>query len=235
MAKLVLSCNGAIVHQRFLEQGRVAIGRERDNELPIDDPAVAPRHAAIACIGNDHILEDLQSEAGTFVNGTRISRHILQHGDVAQFGAFYLRYLNPKASSEADLERTMMIRGVEGVVHGEPATERAASRTPSRRANVRLPRGHVRITAGTRAGEAIELDRVIATFGTPGDQVAVITRRPHGFFVTHVEGRRHARVNGRAIGLEARALKDRDVIEVGDATLEVVLGSRHDPYRPSDR
>src|SRR5512136_2145726 len=105
MAKLVLSANGAIVHQRFLGQDRVRIGREPDSELPIDDPGVSPRHAIIVSIGNDHILEDLQSEAGTFVNGTRISRHILQHGDVAQFGAFYLRYLNPKASADADLER----------------------------------------------------------------------------------------------------------------------------------
>lgn len=230
MAKLILSSNGAIVHQRFLEDDRVTIGREPDNELPIDDPAVAPRHAAIVSVGNDHILEDLKSEAGTFVNGTRISRHILQHCDVVQFGAFHLRYLNPKASTDADLERTMLIRGVEGLVESKERSGvgAAPSRTPSRRASVRLPHGRVRMIAGPRAGEAFELDRVIATFGTPGDQVAVITRRPHGFFVTHVEGRRHARVNGRPIGLDAHALRHGDVIEVGDAKLELLLDTRRD-------
>jgi FHA domain-containing protein len=229
MAKLVLSSNGAIVHQRFLENGRVTIGRGPDNELPIDDPAVAPRHATIVSIGNDHILEDLQSEAGTFVNGTRISRHILQHGDVAQFGAFYLRYMNPK-TADADLERTMLIRGVEGLVGSVQRSESAAAavHTPSRRASVRLPSGRVRMIAGPHAGEMLELDRVIATFGTAGNQVAVITRRPHGFFVTHVEGRRHARVNGRPIGLHARALRHGDVIEVGDAKLELRLDEQKD-------
>jgi predicted component of type VI protein secretion system len=230
MAKLVLSSNGAIVHQRFLENDRVTIGREPDNGLPIDDPGVAPRHASIVSIGNDHILEDLQSDAGTFVNGTRISRHILQHGDVARFGAFYLRYLNPKATTDADLERTMLIRGVEGLVEGRRGSVAAAepSRTPSRRSSVRLPKGRVRMIAGPRAGETLELDRVIATFGTPGDQVAVITRRPHGFFVTHVEGRRHARINGRRIGLDACALRHGDVIEVGDAKLEIRLDEHRD-------
>jgi uncharacterized Fe-S cluster-containing protein len=77
--------------------------------------------------------------------------------------------------------------------------------------------------AGARAGETIDLDRVIATFGTPGDHLAVITRRPHGFFIAHVEGRRHALVNGRPIGAQPRSLKDRDVIEVGDAKLELLL------------
>jgi pSer/pThr/pTyr-binding forkhead associated (FHA) protein len=226
MPKLVLSRNGTIVHQRFLENGPVTIGREPDNELALDDPAVAPRHAAIVSIGNDHILEDLQSEAGTFVNGTRISRHILQHGDVAQFGAFYLRYLNPKATADADLERTMLIRGVEGLVEaaGRPQAAPEPSRTTSRGA--RFPKGRVRMIDGPRAGEIFELDRVIATFGTPREQVAVITRRPHGFFLTHVEGRRHPRINGRPIGPEARALRHGDVIEIGDTTLEIRLDER---------
>jgi len=226
MAKLVLSANGTVVHQRFIESGRVAIGREADNELTIDDPAVAPRHAVIVAVGNDHILEDLQSGAGTLVNGTRISRHILQHGDVARFGAFHLRYLNPKATAEADLERTMLIRGVDKLL--EPARRSEGppepGRAPSRRASVRFPTAHVAILQGSCSGETLPLDRVIATFGTPGRQVAVITRRPHGVFLTHVEGRRRARLNGRPVGLEPRSLRHGDVIEVGDTKLEVRLG-----------
>jgi hypothetical protein len=120
----------------------------------------------------------------------------------------------------------MLIRGVREL--GERARSGADTvRAPSRRANVRLPEGRVRMIAGARAGETIDLERVIAIFGTPGDHLAVITRRPHGFFLNHVEGRRRARVNGRPIGPEARALKDRDVIEVGDVTLELLLDSPH--------
>ena len=54
--------------------------------MVIDDPAVSLAHAVIVPVGNDHILEDLGSANGTFVNGTRIERHILQHGDVIEFG-----------------------------------------------------------------------------------------------------------------------------------------------------
>jgi pSer/pThr/pTyr-binding forkhead associated (FHA) protein len=223
MAKLVLSLQGSIVQQCFVDKDVVSIGKEAGNALVIDDPRVDARHATVVPVGNDHILEDLQSDSGTLVNGTRISRHILQHGDIVQLGSFYLRYLNPRAATELDLERTMLISGLPGL--GESLeTGRVGPRTRSmRRANVRLPNGRVHATAGHRAGETILLDRVIATFGRPGEQLAVVTRRPQGYFITHVEGRRHARVNGRVIGLEAHSLAHGDRIEVGGEELEFFL------------
>ena len=86
-----------------------------------------------------------------------------------------------------------------------------------------VPKGRVRVIAGPRAGETIALDRVIATFGKPGEELAVITRRPQGYFLTHVEGRRVPRVNARSIGMEARALRHGDVIEIPHVKLELLL------------
>lgn len=223
MAKLVLSAHGAIVQQCFVDRDVVSIGREPGNALVIDDPEVDARHATVIPVGNDHILEDLQSVGGTRVNGSKIARHILQHGDVVQLGSFYLRYLNPRVAAELDLERTMLISGLPGL-RESPETSPAGTRmTSARRSSVRFPSGRVRATAGRHAGETIPLDRVIAIFGQPGEQVAVITRRPQGYFITHVEGRRRARVNGRVVGAEAVALAHADRIEVGGEELEFLL------------
>ena len=226
MAKVVLSSGGSILYQCFLDKERLKVGREAYNEVVIDDPAVSAEHAVIIPIGNDHILEDLQSVNGTFVNGTRVLRHILQHGDVMQFGAFYLRYLNPRASAERDLERTMLIAGLQGraeAARDESGKPPQDARVPARPAGIRFPKGRVRMIAGNRAGDTIALDRVVATFGRPGAQLAVVTRRPHGYFITHVEGRRYARINGQSVGKEARALQHGDVIEVADEKLEFLL------------
>jgi len=228
MAKLVLSSGGSIVHQCFLDQERVNIGREPHNQVVIDDPAVEAEHAVIVPVGNDHILEDLRSVHGTFLNGARVFKHILQHGDVVQFGAFYLRYLNPRVSAERDLERTMLITGLERFAADKPresVPRPGSARIPAAHvAGSRLPKGRVRVMEGSRAGETIELDRVVATFGRPG-QLAVIARRPHGYFITHVDGRRLPRVNRRSIGKDARALHHGDVIEVADQKLEFLLDS----------
>jgi hypothetical protein len=227
MAKLVLSKGGSVLYQCFLDKDRVGVGRDAHNHVVVDDPAVGGEHAEIIPIGNDHILEDLRTASGTFVNGNRVDRHILQHGDVIELGSFYLRYLNPRVSTAIDLERTMLIAGLYGAAgdagneSGPPAAE---ARVPSARpGRVRFPKGRVKILAGTRAGSIVELDRVVATLGKRGSRLAVLTRRPHGYFITHVEGRRYPRVNGRSVGKEARMLQSGDIIEVADEKLKFLM------------
>ncbi len=56
-------------------------------------------------------------------------------------------------------------------------------------------------------------------------QVAVITRRPHGYFITHVEGANFPVVNGTALDAHPRELKDHDVIELAGIKMEFFLKS----------
>jgi len=227
MAKLVLSRSGSVVFQCFLDAGRVGMGRDAANQVVIDEPSVSAEHAAIIAVGKDHILEDLNTVHGTLVNGKAVRRHILQHGDIMQFGLHDLRYLNPRATDEAALDRTILIPGIKArpAESGDGGAPGEEQRLPSARSTrVRFPAGRIRITAGKRAGRTIALDRVVAIVGKPGDAMAVLTRRPQGFFLTHVEGRRFPRVNRQTLGKEAHLLRSGDVIEVADEQLEFVLG-----------
>jgi pSer/pThr/pTyr-binding forkhead associated (FHA) protein len=227
MAKLVLSKGGSVLYQCFLDKDRVSVGRDAHNHVVVDDPAVTGEHAEIVSIGNDHILEDRQTASGTFVNGRRVERHILQHGDVVELGSFYLRYLNPRVASAIDLERTMLIDGLYGTadkVGKESRAPAGVARVPSARpGKIRFPKGRIKILAGKRAGSIVELDRVVATLGKRGDRLAVLTRRPHGYFITHVEGRRYPRVNGQSVGKEARLLQNGDIIEFADEKLQFLM------------
>ena len=101
MTKLVLSSGGTVLHQQFIDQARITIGRGAYNHIVISDAAMSREHAAIVTVGDDRIVEDLDSSNGTFVNGSRISRRILQHRDVIEFGAFNLCYLNTKEIGRA--------------------------------------------------------------------------------------------------------------------------------------
>ncbi|MFO1412905.1 MAG: FHA domain-containing protein [Burkholderiales bacterium] len=214
MAKLVVSRDGAVVDQRFLERERITVGRDPASHLVIDDPAVRGLHAAIVAVGNDYILEDLVGEDGIAVNGTRVQRRILQHGDVVTLGAHHLRFLDAKASSEIDLERTMIIGGLRPeAFEAPPAQDSPAPAAPA--AARRGPVGRVHIMGGA----VRVLDRVIATFGTHTESQVVIIRRPKGYTIAHVAGAARARVNGEALGDAARPLKTGDVIEVAGDVL----------------
>ncbi len=133
MAKLVLSKGGSVLYQCFIEKDRIGVGRDTHNHVVVDDPAVGAEHATIVPVGNDHVLEDLKSPGGTVVNGSRVDRHILQHGDVIELGSFFLRYLNPRLSSTIDLERTMLIAGLKGAAN-DAARDSSSERCRSRRA-----------------------------------------------------------------------------------------------------
>jgi pSer/pThr/pTyr-binding forkhead associated (FHA) protein len=223
MAKLVLSSGGSVVFQCFVNKDRLGVGRNPANQIVVDDPSVSREHAAIVPVGNDHILEDLASANGTFVNGTRMSRRILQNGDVVEFGAFSLRYLNLKTATEVELDRTMLIEGIAEAQTGLPADGAALPVPRTRTTRINFPNGRVHLFTGPRAGTTIELDRVVARFGKSAHRSAVLVRRPHGYFLVHVEGRRTPRVNGQPAGKDARRVNDGDVIEVADEKFQFAV------------
>ncbi len=78
----------------------------------------------------------------------------------------------------------------------------------------------VQILTGPNAGKELELVKNLTTLGKPGLQVAVITRRPQGFFITHVEGAKFPLVNGQALANQAHQLSDHDVIELAGIKME---------------
>jgi hypothetical protein len=226
MAKLVISLNGDVLGHYFLDQDRFTIGRRPTNDLQLDADGVSKEHAAIATVGNDQILEDLLSTNGTFVNGRRTERHILQNNDVVSIGSYQLKYLNQKAKPDMDFDKTMLINALGGQEdrEGPRTVSQVATAIPTaRQVKTSFPLGGVKSVAGARAGQEIELNRVLATFGKSGEQVAVINRRPHGYFITHVEGKKFPLVNGKSVGAEPYLLKSDDVIEVGGDKLRFFL------------
>ena len=67
------------------------------------------------------------------------------------------------------------------------------------------------------------LNKALTTLGKVGVQVAVITKRPSGYFITHVEGKTFPLVNNTSTGAQAFALKDHDVIELAGVKMEFYL------------
>ena len=78
----------------------------------------------------------------------------------------------------------------------------------------------LQVLTGTHAGRGIDLVKPLNTIGRPGEQVAVITRRANGYFITHVEGETLPAINGREVHAGAVQLHDHDVVELGGVKLE---------------
>ncbi|MEW6363684.1 MAG: FHA domain-containing protein [Acidobacteriota bacterium] len=69
-----------------LEDDHFAIGRTPENTLRLSDNQVSRRHAAIHRGTEGWWLEDMRSANGTVLNGARIDKAWLQHGDRIEIG-----------------------------------------------------------------------------------------------------------------------------------------------------
>ena len=78
----------------------------------------------------------------------------------------------------------------------------------------------IQVLSGTLAGRELVLTKALTTLGATGKQVAVITQRPQGYFITHVEGDKFPVINGHVIDVQAHPLRDHDIIELAGVKME---------------
>ncbi|MCM2328522.1 MAG: FHA domain-containing protein [Lysobacter sp.] len=83
-----------------------------------------------------------------------------------------------------------------------------------------LPDAAIQVLSGAAAGRTLDLTKNLTTIGKPGLQVAVITKRPNGYFITHVEGASFPTLNGASLGAQAHPLADHDMIEIAGVKME---------------
>jgi diguanylate cyclase (GGDEF)-like protein len=88
------------------------IGRSSRCDLPIDQESISRNHARIAWDGHRHVVEDLGSTNGTFVNDEAVTRRQLRDGDQIKVGRSILKYMtgdNIEANYHEDIYRLMTV------------------------------------------------------------------------------------------------------------------------------
>ncbi|MEN9704903.1 MAG: hypothetical protein RLZZ393_782, partial [Pseudomonadota bacterium] len=173
MARLILSLDGQILAEYNLNKERCSIGRYADNDIRIENPAVSGHHVLITNILNDSFLEDLNSTNGTYVNGTLVKRHSLQHGDVITAGRHQLRFIEDHDIADSEFQKT-------AVLDAAPISGAATPPAPAK----------VQVVFGALAGQEMPLTKTITTLGRPGTEVVAITRRAEGHYIVLVEDAR---------------------------------------------
>ena len=228
MGKISVSIGGSVMQSLALHKERVTLGRRSHNDIVLDMRAVSAEHAAIVTILQNSFVEDLDSTNSTQVNGQVIRKHYLQNGDVISIGKYEITfssegvaaYTPPSITIENDFPDTeSLIESAElaGVQErGQTAIAGVVDGVPQ-------PMPVIKIVTGPSAGKEMILTKSLTTIGRPGVQVAVITRRPQGFLITHVEGDRYPLVNGVSIGTSAHALTSGNKVDLSGTELEFVL------------
>lgn len=235
MGKFIIALNGNPQGEFSIDKDRITIGRKDENDLAIDNLAISGQHALVLSVMDDVYIEDLGSTNGTYVNGMLVKKQRLTDGDVVGIGKHELTFASESVATLADdFEETVMVKPDPDALQSmlgtsasdnqdddEPQTEilNDVQVPPASQTAPQTQSGKVHILNGPLAGKELTLTKALTTLGKPGVQVAVIAKRPQGYFLNHVEGNADGKqlypsVNGESIGSKAHALETGDVIEL---------------------
>ena len=233
MAKIILNLNGNLQGEIELAKDRMTIGRKAENDIPIDNKAVSGLHALILSVLDESIIEDLGSTNGTYINGKLVKKQTLKHDDIIGIGKHELKFINEHANDNEEYEETLLNSND---AQNTSFPDDKDTENPSRAAEtstpdiMNMPNGKLHILNGPIAGKELILSKALVTLGKPGIQIAVISRRPQGYFLTHIEGNKDGEqvfpeVNGDSIGAKAYTLKNNDILELAGIKMEFTLES----------
>lgn len=218
MAKLVISRDDQMLGSRFLDDRRLTIGRASGNDIRLDDPSVSKLHAQVEVVGQDHILLDLGSSNGTYVNGERISRHLLRHGDMMEISGFKIRFIDHRSVMNSEGDRTMVVAR-SSMPQSPHGLATSALMPAASTGTTQFAQGMLRIIQGGVIGSEVTLTRPLHSLGKEGGRAAIL-RRVDGFYVARVEGEA-PKVNGKQIADGWQPLANRDFIEVGGEAVQI--------------
>lgn len=143
------------------------IGRGSECGIIVDGLLVSRKHARIVFEGGRHVLRDLDSTNGTFVNQQRISVHALRDGDVVQIGKARLRFVAPQSgltsapgagfAQPSEVSVTDVRRAAAASMPNlKPSAQAASELVPGYRLHSPMEGGHATVYRATRVADGLE-------------------------------------------------------------------------------
>jgi len=140
-ACLVFVEGAALLGLRVPLGSEVVLGRDPECSVRLPEDDVSRRHARVVPDADGHVVLDLGSTNGTWVNGREVERHRLAPGDRLRVGSFLARYLaagDPDARHLEGLARLARRDALTGVANRR-AFEEDLAREAARAARAGTP------------------------------------------------------------------------------------------------
>jgi two-component system cell cycle response regulator len=98
-----------------LDKASILIGRSSKSDIQIDQESISRNHAKIVDTGKAHIIRDLGSTNGTYVNDGPIAEHMLRDGDLIKIGHTIFKFLSGNNIENSYHEEIYRLTTVDGL------------------------------------------------------------------------------------------------------------------------
>ena len=227
--KIILKFKGRIIKEIPFKGKIVTIGRDLGNDIEIENSIVSSIHARILKEGDTVVIEDAGSTNGTFLNGKKITRSILNSTDEVSIGKHHISLVDEAGVSEGDeagddsplspvissLDETMILN----------SKANAASK--------RNIGGFILLCGGAEVSR-VELHDRVSTIGKSGDAViktkglfapkvaALVNKTDKGYVITPSNPKKPHKINGKTSD-EPHILEEGDLVKIDSLSLRFFL------------
>lgn len=230
MPKLILKFEAAVIKEYPIITSTVTVGREPDNDIPIDHPAISRHHCKIMLQGDTYFVEDLNSTNGTMVNGKKIIKAGIHNQDVVNLAKHSLTLIDDRPVTASEIAAQQADAPAPPAVPAAPPAD-----DPAVRVKKFDKTGGLRVTEGvvdkmdylltensTYIGKSERVTIKIKGVFAP-EVAAMVSRKANGYVLVAIKDG-YPKVNGMPVQGE-RPLNEGDVIEVGGTILQFYLKS----------
>lgn len=228
MAKLVLKFKGQTLKEIPFKGKAITVGRDSGNDIKIDNPAVSGIHARIIRDGESVFIEDAESTNGTFLNGEKITRSVLNSTDEVAIGKHHIKFFDDENGSADEQEDDEPITPI------TPSLDKTMVMGTKARMVAQGKTGGFVILDGEIEVSRVELTDRVSTIGKSSDAViktkglfaskvaALINKTDKGYVITPSDPKKAPLINRKECD-EPYILKDDDIVEIGGLKLRFFL------------
>ena len=213
------------------------VGRNKINDIVIDNLAISKQHAKIESDGNGFLYVDLQSENGSFVGDQLIKSHWLNDGDEIAIGKHHLKFLNPKIDRQpkkisSSINKTMQMdtkkyrkllkKNMQKIEENNPSRknyDKAHDRSTCKLSFLSERKEDLELNAKpVRIGKDPQSDIIVKGFAV-GKTSAIINKLSDGWYINYVGGIAKPRINHNKLNKSVK-LKNLDIISIGSTKFQ---------------
>ncbi len=229
MPKIHVKFKDAVIKEVPLTGEALTMGRKEGNDVVIDNQGVSGFHARIVREAEGFAVEDLNSLNGTFVNGRRVSKYVLKHGDTVLIGNHIIEFISDTPAEADTGQSATRGRSMGETMVISPAEQKQYIVAAEKMA---VLGGFLIIEGSTEKRDYLLKDR-ISTIGKDDAALirlkglfapkvaALVNRRKEGYFINPSAGK-DLKINGQKV-TQRYDLKDGDIVETGDLKMQFYI------------
>jgi hypothetical protein len=202
MATLTVYFKNEVVRSYPLEMDKmIRIGCDETNDLVIDSFMLAPVHAVVVTRGNSCVIKQLNDNFPLIINGKSIKAANLHDGDTLTMGQHDIIYSTSQSEQLTD----------------SPSNRKIAK-------NGYIPHvANFQVISGAHLGKIFPLKIPMTMIGEQGSGIVAVTKRKNGYFAAVLEHTDTITLNQQPLGNQTIQLNHRDVMVVGQLTVQFYL------------